>query len=204
MKYYKYNVSKDEAEEHENLFKELLEEYDSNGGFIYVEINSGYRKGSIAKLVSKNEPTYSFSKCWRGEVRYDSSITYRGTLKLDGRKNKPKSYLGECTWLKGYQGETIWKQESIDDIKRSALEKPLFDIKNNQINIGDRVLYINTRYGGGSKLCFGTIDRFEVEFHKYNSSTTVYTIVRLENEDQESKIQTPNEYIYKISDCEEV
>ena len=185
----------------EDLYKEMLADYNKNNGYLYVNITKGQKIGSIAKLVSKNKPEINMRKDWWDNSKWNVFIQYDGELRWDGRKNKVKGCLNEFTrWLKNYSGDTVFKNVSAKKEKEKALQIPVLDIKGNKLEIGDPVLYINTRYGDGSKLCFGKLSGFEATYSKYYGSTKVYTIVTLDGDDQENKISNPDEYIYKLEE----
>lgn len=190
--------SEEEIEVHRKIYEEVLKDYESNGNFIYVKFAVGQKAGSIAKLVSKEPPTFKTHRCsgYSRSGATNITISYNGVCKWDGRSNKPKESLSGSLWLKEYKGPTVWVNVSATDRKKEALEKPVYDIGEISLSVGDEVVYINARYGSGMKLCFGTIDRFEASYSAYDDTTSVFTIVKHRDTLQESRVANPTEFIH--------
>lgn len=188
----------------ESIHQELLDDYDKNGGFIYVKIPKGQKAGSIAKLVSKEPPSFkkhrqSYSHRDPDGPKYNVWIKYSGNLRWTGRSNKPKGNIAyDCNWLKDYDGPTVWKSESADDVRARVLETPLKSVTGEHIKVGDKVLYINARYGSGMRLSFGKITKIDAEYHSYDNTASPYVVVTNDsNPLEESRINNPEEFIYK-------
>ncbi len=216
--WYQEYTTNEEIQVVKDLIDSLLLELKTNG-FIYVKITKGQKKDSIAKFIFDKEPYLDI------KIRYESTTRYRagrvrngvttiqeigdtanvtlhnrtGYLKWDNRTNKPKADItdNDVVWLKGYYGDTLWNVKSSEDRKNEELQKPVLDIDNNILNVGDVVVYINARYGSGMKLCTGIIDRLEAEYHKNDDTVSIYTIVKNIDNGEESKISNSPEFIYK-------
>jgi hypothetical protein len=205
IKRYYICYSQEEVDEVVNIYERLKTDYERNGGFVFTKFTEGQKEGSIAKLVFDLQPLrlekrYTWSKRNSNFAVIEGIISTRGVCRWKGRSNKPKGTLGYkgLVWLEGYEGETVWNISSAEEEKIKALEEPVYDMDESVLSIGDKVLYINARYGEGYQLCHGIIDRFEAEYHLQTNTTSTYTIVKnLEHLTEESKISSPRDFIKK-------
>lgn len=173
---------------------------------LYVKFIDGDRKGSIARFVvdtqykhrraeivhrwhnwSDQRPQYEIDGNWMA-----------GTAKWDKRKNSCQLHLPspEVVFLPNYQGLTIYQMFDRKAAKEKLLASPdQHDIDGKLLAVGDKVLYINTRYGSGSMLCHGVISEFRVSADSKGHSFT--TIVKNDEGDEESAISYPWQMIWR-------
>jgi len=182
----------------------LLERVEA--GDLYIKFIAGDRKGSIARLIPdtiKNRPskiitrmsTFSDGRNYRIE---DDRIYC--VAKWDKRSNKVRLNLPnrDVIFLPNYEGPTVWCLFDKKAAKVEALaNNPQKDIDGEILNVGDQVLYINTRYGQGSSLCHGVIREFTAIVD--SRSTEIFT--HIENLDVQngemSKVSYPHMMIWK-------
>jgi hypothetical protein len=178
-------------------------------GTLYVKFVSGDRKGSIAKVVIDVEE-HPYNKCnaeieqcrtswFRDTVQYQIENTYfYGTAKWDKRKNSCKIFFPDrdTVFLPNYEGPTVYEMFDKKAAKEELLKNPdQHDIDGKLLAVGDKVLYINARYGSGFGMCHGTIKEFKVVADSSGHSFT--TVVQMDGEDQLSSISNPSEMVYK-------
>lgn len=175
-----------------------------NAGTLYCRFIDGDRKGSIARLETEpgcqnDEPgiyhSYSFTRNsnWRFESDYFSTI-----CRWDKRKNKVKLFLPhrDVELLLDYDGPTVWEKFDANAAKQEALANPdQYDIDGNLLAIGDKVLYINARYGARMVLSHGTIVEFKAVANSYG--TTITTIIESEA-GEKSELLYPEDMVYKL------
>jgi len=172
-------------------------------GKLFCRFVDGDRAGSIARLVKDPDCTYEepsirrtwSSNRWGGEYRFERDY-FSAICKWDGRKNKVKQFLPHCEveLLLNYNGPTVWEKFDAKTAKEEALKNPdQRDIDDNVLNVGDRVLYINARYGARMVLSHGVIKEFKAVAD--SRGTTITTVV--EGEDgQLSEMLYPESMIY--------
>lgn len=175
-------------------------------GTMYVKFISGDREGSIAKIFP--DPTYGKLKeatiggayrSWDHNIRYafyDTGIWV--ICKWDKRSNKPKLSIPDrdIVLLPNYDGPTIWNLFDKNSAKKEILKSPdQYDIDGNLLNIGDKVLYINARYGSGMELQHGKIIEFKVVVD--SRKTEIKTVVKSDVNGIISTINYPETMIYK-------
>ncbi len=163
------------------------------GNDIYLLFLNGDRKGSIARFIHEGHTAF------QGKTKYASSASHLyGHCVWDDRKNKIQWGLTSpyTVWLPDHVGPTVWAKFDAKAAKADLLNNVAEqDIDGKRLAIGDEVIYVNSRYGSGTELCHGTIDRFEAKAD--SRSHTVFTIVKERGKDVESKIQYPGSYIWK-------
>jgi hypothetical protein len=175
---------------------------------IYIKILSGERKGSIVKFIS-NEFLHAFVRQQYGYHYCDRRTHYEvegksGHFVWEDRRNKIQAYLSfyeSYAWLKDYEGPTVYKRlDKKKIIKETIKSKSQKDIDGNDLKIGDKVLYCNIRYGGGTVLCKGTVKEFKGKVVVYHSDkrTHIYTIILNEDGKEESKIESSHLMIKKF------
>lgn len=175
-------------------------------GRLYCRFFTGDREGSIAKLVPERpvdgraEIVYHLS-IFNQNLRYRVEVPYvQVRAKWTGRSNKPKFAIPydcrEMELLIGYDGPTVWKkfdaQEAKEHVLRDGVELP--DIDGQTLRVGDEVLYVNIRYGRGTKLCHGTVKRFDVSV---DSKRTEVSIVIEGSEGELSTIADPSTMVWR-------
>jgi len=186
------------------------------GKDVYIKLTKGDRKGTIAKFVLDPEdiPKGAETRVQRVyydrkkyEVRYEiDGYCFRGRLIWDGRRNKiqmtlPDYYTG-AHWLKGYAGPTVYERLDKKKVAKKAIESiPQKDIDGKVLKVGDKVLYCNIRYGGGTVLCKGTVKEFKAKVGVgYNDKVRkqVFTIILNEDGEEQSKIESSDCMIKKF------
>lgn len=176
-------------------------------GTLYVKFINGDRKGSIARV--QMDPSYTH--VFRAEIspvrRYysNSKQTYEvtnawfyGIAKWDKRRNSCQLTLphDDVIFLPNYKGPTVYEMFDKKAAKEALLKSPdQRDIDGKVLAIGDKVLYINARYGSGFALCHGTIKEFKVV--AASAGHAFFTIVTLDDDDEESSISFPSQMIWK-------
>ncbi|MDA3855073.1 MAG: hypothetical protein PF569_02355 [Candidatus Woesearchaeota archaeon] len=190
-------------DELQRIFDQLLDEYNKNGGFVYVEFLFGQRKGSIAKLVSKEPPKLKDNNISPYNSKstytpYYPEVLYSGEYRWDDRYNKPKGDIAydNVSWLRNYRGNTKWCFTSAKAVKEEALKKPQYDIDGKMLSIGDKVLYIDHL---SKKLKHGVIDEFKAHYDTTFSYANVYTFVKFGNRQSRSRTKCPSASVYKIN-----
>lgn len=94
---------------------------------LYVVFLDGARRGSIGRLVG-----YGYQKSGN-TIRFDSSFN----VEIDGRPTL-RMGIGEVSWLKGYNGPTLWKFTR----KPKPPAKVVRDRIGSEVNKGDMVAMI--------------------------------------------------------------
>lgn len=85
---------------------------------------------------------------------------------------------------------------SSKELRKRLTENPdVTDIDGKPLAVGDNVLYVNSRYGSGTELCHGQIVRFAAKISHYGNE--VFTVVKEDGKEVESKIRYPASYIFK-------
>lgn len=181
-----------------------------NGERVYLEITSGERKGSIAYVhkidpsYKDHTPKYHLNTMFRDRKVY-MPYYLNVILGWDKRRNKIKwSTYHYTNYLKGYKGPTVWKKFDKKKAEKELLKnQPVVDRDGNILKEGDRVLYINARYGSGATLDRGTIIKikYSVQKTEYRDNTFNITHVIIKNDDgSESDIKKPELSILKIKE----
>jgi uncharacterized Zn ribbon protein len=172
-------------------------------GNLYVRFRDGDRKGSIA--IIKPDPQYTTkppqiihkSLFWNNNG-FDVTCMLFGICHWNDRKNKVKTNIPnhDIEVLLDYDGPTVWEKFDTKVAKIKALASTVqYDIDGNQLQIGDKVLYMNLRYGAGGTLQHGTIKEFKAMVDSKN--TTITVIVKNDDADEVSEIRYPSSMIYK-------
>jgi hypothetical protein len=175
-------------------------------GTLYVKFIDGDRKGSIARV--QIDSAYNHHHAEISEVRryYSNSeqqfeITnawFCCIAKWDKRKNSCQLMLPNpnVIFLPNYKGPTIYEMFDKKAAKEELLKNPdQRDIDGEPLSVGDKILYINARYGSGFVLNHGVIKEFKVSADSKGHSFT--TIVKSDNGDEESSISYPSQMIWK-------
>jgi len=188
-----------------DIYKEM-QSYNEQGKPIYIKILTGERRGSIGKFIPNKDIIHTvYFSSYDNTYRYIAVAT--GHMVWDGSKNKIRVHLyargwdPEYSWLKDYTGSTIFKKFNKKKYKEKVLKSiTQTDIDGNVLETGDKVLYVNIRYGLGSHLCRGKITGFDVKisFNNNKKIEKVYTIIKLEGSKEESRIENSNNLILKM------
>ena len=209
-----------------SVIKEIREKITA-GERVYIRITAGELKGSIAYIkkfnddyqyelkgsiayIKKfnddyqyNEPRLSRSRTFGEPKTRISNASLNVILAWDKRRNLIKwSTYDHCEYLRDYDGPTVWEKFDKKAAEKKLLEENrILDRDNNILNVGDRVIYINARYGSGASLDRGRIEKikFNVQKTAYNDSEykTIHVIIRNDN-GSKSDIKNPHLSIIKI------
>ena len=204
----------DELQAHMDTINKI---YDclEKGERVYLGITSGERKGSIAYIQLDDD--YRNERCsirhfW-DKYRFGRTGDENGmvstlqddfiscVLRWDGRRNKVKWVTYKHTvYLPDYEGPTVWEKF---DKKAAAAEnlksRPALDRDGSELAVGDRVLYINARYGAGASLDRGTVSKIKATMQMNGDRQYTTTHVIIDNDNgQKSDIKEPQLSIIKF------
>lgn len=197
---------------HIETLKEILRKV-KNGERVYLGITTGERKGSIAYIHSLDpdylwrdqdrEPKVRHSNVWGSNtVRVDNNSLYV-ILRWDKRRNKIKWSTGggDTVYLPDYEGPTVWQKVDKKKLAKETLKKrKVKDREGNVLEVGDRVVYINARYGSGARLDRGTISDIKMHVDVQGENKYVTTHVIIDNDDgNQSDIRNPDLAILRAS-----
>lgn len=192
-----------------DLLNELRDKI-SKGEKVYIRITSGERKDSIA-YIHGFDPDYPSSaknsfiqmkRMFRDQKAYIVNDSINVILGWHGRRNRIKwSTNYYCEYLPEHIGNTVWKKFDRKKAEKKMLEEtPVLDREGNTLKVGDRVLYINARYGSGASLDRGIIEEIKYKVRKTSYQDRNYTevniIIKNDNGSQ-SKIKTPRLSVLK-------
>lgn len=178
-------------------------------GTLYIRFNDGDRKGSIAKVIpdpafgdrQNKIPAIRWNRSFhnKSDYRFENN-TFYGVATWDDRRNKVKvsfpDWYQTVEILLDYDGPTIWQKFDAGAAKEEVLKNPdQRDINDDVLEIGDRVLYINLRYGSGAILDRGNIKEFKVVA---NSKTTTITTIIESNDGELSELSYPGKMVWKV------
>ncbi len=201
------HFSKEDDPEALEYLDSLIKVYEAlENGTLYCRYIDGDRKGSIARLIRDpqyrvdEKPTIGYG--YRG-YRDGPQFTIRNNRfhvisTWDGRKNKVKESLPhrEAELLIGYEGPTVWEKFDAKAAKEEILKNPnQKDIDGNVLAIGDKVMYVNARYGSGMVLTRGVITEFLASVNSQGFSITTV----IESKDGEiSNLSYPENMVSKL------
>lgn len=209
--------TKDAFDEYRKMYDEIAHKMEK-GEKVYVEFKEGERKGSIAYIAqmdmsftetyrelpfwNKTEPRWqpnSWSSHTKDDGYYDCDISMYVILRWEGRQNKVKCSLHSdgMNYLPDYEGPTKWEKWDKKAAELKALENLIIkDREGNELELDDKVLYINARYGGAASLDRGTIKDIRIKVQMYNNKLNNYLEVTILNENgQTSKISSPEDTV---------
>lgn len=207
------------AIEHEDIFIPLFDALNEihdrlvRGETVYLGITDGERKGSIAYIKSLDSSYHNSRphlehhrdyQYWNVEPQTISrtrSAFICVILGWDKRGNKVKwATHSHTVYLPDYEGPTVWKKFD----KKAAAEailaaQPPKDRDGNILVVGDRVVYINARYGGAASLDRGTIKEIKASVRLYRGEQfpTIHVIIDNDQGD-ESDIRQSQDSILKL------
>ncbi|UZV41191.1 hypothetical protein vBVpaMR16F_125 [Vibrio phage vB_VpaM_R16F] len=173
-------------------------EYLKENGFCHVRVNGGDYDGSIAKFTLDDDIDRDlYTRNWySSDKSFMVEYAYHGRLSWVGKRNNPKFTLmnSTCDVLLDYEGEEILKRFDLKKEGKKLLEQDVEDIYGNKLTKGDKVLYMNLRYGSGGMLCHGTVKSFKAH------ARDGYVSVIIENDNcsgEESECRQPYNQVYK-------
>lgn len=198
---------KDLLRPHIELMTGILDKIDA-GERVYLGITSGERKGSIAYIhfvidhYRNGKPGIRYSGgSWDNKVRIKNDTIYC-VLGWDKRRNKIQwsSYQDGTVYLPDYTGPTVWKKyDKKKEAEKYLKEHLILDREDNVLIVGDRVFYINARYGGGASLDRGTITEIKVTMQVHGEQKWPTTHVIIKNDDDSmSDIREHGQSVLKI------
>jgi uncharacterized Zn ribbon protein len=171
-------------------------------GTAYARFIDGDRKGSICRLVLDNgigeRPSIERSwRSWDRDITHEIKGTHIGCrAEWDGRRNKTRFSIPhyEAEVLLDYEGPTVWEKFDAKTAKEELLKNPnQKDINGNVLAIGDKVLYINARYGSRMVLEEGSIAEFAASVN--SKGHTIATIIESQNGEM-SSLSYPEDMVY--------
>ena len=185
-------------EEKEFINLKKIYDYINCHGKCHVRIKGGDYDGSIALFTADDDKFDRgvYVRMMSREERYNLHYHWFGKLSWKGKRNNPKFTLMDstCDVLLDYEGDTVLKRFNLKEESKKLLnEAKLEDIDGNILSKGDKVLYMNLRYGSGGSLCHGTIKDFKA--HARDGYVSV--IIREDNSGEESNCNYPSSQVYK-------
>lgn len=191
-------TEEDLLKESEVLKAKQVHDYLTLNGYCYVRVISGDYKGSIAKFTLDSpigtEKLYRKVPC--DEEVFIVKYLWYGKLSWKGKRNNPKFKLSSssCDVLLGYTGETELIRIDLKKIKKDLLDKEVVDVDGNKLSVGDKVIYMNLRYGNGGALCRGTI----IDFKAYAREGRASVIIENnKNPNENSELNYPRLQVMK-------
>lgn len=171
-----------------------INDYLSEKGFCHVRVKGGDYDGSIAKFTPDVNGSL-YKRVNNRNIRWNVKHYWDGRLSWKGKRNNPKFDVmyTTCDVLLDYEGDEILKRFDIKKESKKLLEKPLHDIDGHVITKGDEVLYVNIRYGNGSKLCHGVVSDFKA--HARDGYVSVI-VTNKDNTSEKSECHQPHNQIY--------
>lgn len=190
------------------VYKEIKAKLDA-GERVYVGYTTGERAGSIAYIKEVEtapdriipQPRHRTGWHWDKNIEWDCYVGFPAVLGWEKRRNKVKCSIGrDMVYFPNYTGPTIWEKFDKKAAEKAAAEEVIVkDRDGNVLAIGDRVLYINARYGGAAQLDRGTISDIKVKINKYRNQTYSQLNVLIDNDiGEQSKITGPDLSVLKI------
>jgi len=166
-------------------------------GWCHVRVKGGDYDGSIAKFTVDNTLTENrlYWRMYCSEPRYGVNCYWCGKLSWKGKRNNPQFTVmnNTCEVLLGYEGDEILHRLNLNKEGKKLLEQPIYDIDNKYLSVGDKVLYMNLRYGSGGCLCHGVVK----EFKPHVRDGYVSVIITHSSGEEESECRQPYNQIYK-------
>lgn len=198
-----------EQEKADAILAEYIKVYEAIGeGRVCIRYLDGDRKGSIARVHfsekykrhDKPAIVHRYAQ-WRAKnTKEFKNYYFRCTATWDGRRNKvqvifPNHYV-DAEILIDYEGPTVWNLFDAKAAKNEILKNlDQKDIDGNILSVGDKVLYINARYGSRMTLDRGTIDEFKVVAN--SSKHTITTIIKSVS-GEISSLHHPENMVYRL------
>jgi len=171
--------------------------YARGGKRIYLKFLRGKYQGSIVYIsdIIKYD-NRNVSKSYIKSPRYFFSLTVR--YAWDDKKGKKVELLKGINtplveWLVNYDGPTVYKEfdtkSSVDEI---LAKNPLFDVRGKPIEIGNKVMFINSRFNKAASLDYGVIKEIKVkidinDFHVDSDKNEIIVIIESVRTDKNNK-----------------
>ncbi len=158
-------------------------------GYCFVKITEGDYKGSLAKFTLDEgfQESYPFAQRTYGSgSSYNIRGCLYGRLSWKGKRNNPQFTLFGGIVLGATWEDTHLERINLKKIAKTLQEKPQYDIDNNLLCVGDKVLYLNLRYGSGGSLCHGTIKGFKAHCRD-NTASVLVSNDKCEGEESECR-----------------
>jgi len=164
------------------------------GDRVYIGFVTGERVGSIAYILDC-DLSRIVPKLYRNyyDNKWGCNAGFSATVGWEKRRNKINEYIGgtEVVYLPDYQGPTVWEKFDKKAAAAEALARtPMKDREGNEIKEGDRVLYINARYGSGAQLDRGKIISIKATVQKHRDLTVTTFNVEIESDGGEKSVIT--------------
>lgn len=191
------------------VFKEIRNKI-KDGDRVYIGYPDGERAGSIGYIkklecdVEKIVPSVNYSAI--GYRMYDGGgwrcyPGFHAVLAWDKRPNKLKCYIGhDMVYFPDYGGPTLWEKFDKKAAEKKATEAVVVkDREGNVLEVGDPVIYINSRYGSGARLERGIVSdiKVKVRVQRRGDYSELQVIVQNTKGVEESKIRNPEYYILR-------
>lgn len=147
-------------------------------GYCYIKVLGGDYDGSLAKFtisdICKNAK-FEYRGCRSG---INLKTYWTGRLSWKGKRNIPKFTIthSSCIIVEPEAGEVIKTNLVMYNIKAEAaklLEKDIRDVEGNTLQVGDKVIYMNLRYGCGGRLCKGVVKSFKAHARQQSVSVII-------------------------------
>lgn len=177
----------------------------AQAGTVYIKFVDGDRKGSIARLTIDEHMREHDARIERAYLHYGEKERFEiknawiyGIAKWDKPKRSCQVTMPgrDAIFLPNYEGPTVYQMFDRKAAKEELLKSPnQRDVDGQLLSIGDKVLYINARYGSGFALCHGTITEFRVAVD--SKAHGFATIVTMDGSTEESAISYPERMIFK-------
>ena len=180
----------------------LIFEHLKEHKFCHLRIIGGDYDGSIAKFTVDTPSGHKsyhedelYYPVYNGSKWFNVKYCWNGKLSWKGKRNNPKFMLmnSTCEVLLDYEGEEILKRFDLKKEGKKLLEQDIFDIDGQKLSVGDKVLYMNIRYGNGAELCHGSVKNFKA--HARDGYVSV--IILHESGKEESECRQPTNQIWK-------
>ena len=198
-----------EFDEIVRVFKEIKHKI-KDGDRVYIGYPEGERAGSIGYIkklecdVEKIVPSVNYSPYgWQLDGAWRCHPGFHAVLAWDKRPNKLKCYIGhDMVYFPDYEGPTLWEKFDKKGAEKKAMEAVVvLDREGNVLEVGDPVIYINSRYGSGSRLDRGIVSdiKVKVRVQRRGDYTELNVIVQNADGAEKSKIRNPEYYILKVA-----
>ena len=179
------------------------------GERVYIGYPEGERAGSIGFIkelecdMDQIIPTVRNSSYYstRPDGTWICHAGFHAKIGWDKRRNVVKCYIGHGkVYFPNFKGPTVWEKFDKKAAEKEATDaRIVIDRDGKVINVGDRVLYINARYGGAAQLDRGIITDIKVKVKKIRSQTYADLNVYIDNDDgDKSKITGPDKTVLKL------
>ncbi len=164
--------------------------------FLFIKVLKGDYKDSIAIFTPLEDSLKDDVVIRNYGGDFNISCFWSGRLSWKGKKNNPQFMItpNSCMILEDYKGNTLLKRFNLKEESKKLLQGSVEDMDGNTLAKGDKVLYMNLRYGCGGKLCHGTVSDFKAHARQDYLSVLVSNDF---NNDEISDLNYPHQQIYK-------